>query len=175
MNKMLDAVASFRDNFIGTNPAVRRCLSVCDFDAELGNQRKDVPTYNQYNNGLAVCEEGYERQQLQLEGNPEPVLKSQSAMADQAVSRYPGSIQAQSRGFYMGKEMAPVIPAQAPGARPGLTGFIPSVEEGLARGMLEGASNGVTQIGQPAVMDNLDPARQQERERAMKLRGFSLQ
>ena len=175
MNKMLDAVASFRDNFIDTNSAVRRCLSVCDFDAELGNQRKDVPTYNQYNNGLAVCEEGYERQQLQLEGNPAPVLKSQSAMADQAVSRYPGSIQAQSRGFYMGKEMAPVIPTQAPGARPGLTGFIPSVEEGLARGMLEGASNGVTQIGQPAVMDNLDPARQQERERAMKLRGFSLQ
>jgi|TARA_S200002703_G_scaffold12589_3_gene11216 hypothetical protein len=175
MNKMLDAVASFRDDFVGTNPLIRRCLTLCDFGTDVGNQRKDVPTYDQYNTGLSVCEEGYDRQNLQLEGNQHPILNTQSALADQAIARYPGTAQAVTRGFYEGKQMAPVVPGQMPGARPGLTGYIPSAEEALAAGMMSGASNGMTQLGEPAVMDNLDPARQQERERAMRLRGFSLQ
>mgnify|MGYP007073199848 FL=1 len=175
MNKMLDAVASFRDEFVGTNPLIRRCLTLCDFGTDVGNQRKDVPTYDQYNTGLSVCEEGYERQNLQLEGNQHPILNTQSALADQAIARYPGTAQAVARGFYEGKQMAPVVPGQMPGARPGLTGYIPSAEEALAAGMMKGASNGMVQLGEPAVMDNLDPARQQERERAMRLRGFSLQ
>lgn len=160
---------SFLDGFVDDNPYTRRCLSECDFDQELGIQRKDIPLYNQYNNGLTACEEGYEREHLQFEGNELPVTNTPSALADQAVARYPGSQQAQARGLFMGKEMAPVIPGQAPGARPGLTGYIPSVEEGMAKGMMTGIA------GSLALRDNLNPAEEQERQRRGQPRGFLIQ
>jgi hypothetical protein len=61
-----------------------RGLSVEDFGAEIDNEKNDIPLYDMYNRGLAVCEEGMERKNLQLEGK-----------------------------------------------RPGLTGYIPSMEEGM--------------------------------------------
>ena len=138
---MLDATAGFLDNFIGTNPFVRRCLTECDTNGQpLNNDTEDIPLYNQYNNGLAACEEGYQRSNLALEGNQQPVNISPQAMADQRVAQMPGSMESVARGFYVGREMAPVVPGQAPGARPGLTGYIPSAEEALAAG----ATNGVT-------------------------------
>jgi hypothetical protein len=138
---MLDVTASFLDNFIGTNPYVRRCVTGCDTNGQpLSNYKGDVSMYNQGNNGIATCEEGYERDNLALEGNQQPVNISPQAMADQRVAQMPGSMESVARGFYVGREMAPVVPGQAPGARPGLTGYIPSAEEALAAG----ATNGVT-------------------------------
>lgn len=61
-----------------------RGLSVEDFGAEIDNEKNDIPLYDMYNRGLAACEEGMERKNLQLEGK-----------------------------------------------RPGLTGYIPSMEEGM--------------------------------------------
>ena len=91
-------------------------------------------------NGLSTCEEGYNRERQRAPtGNNQPVLMSPEAMADQQVARMPKS-GISRQGFYIRKEMAPVIPGQAPGARPGLTGYIPSMEEALAAG----ATNGVT-------------------------------
>jgi len=58
-----------------------------DFGQPLANEENDVPLYDMYNRGLTLCEQGLERNQLNLEG-----------------------------------------------ARPGMTGYIPSMEEGLAMG-----------------------------------------
>ena len=71
-----------------------RCLDQDeDFGQPLGNEENDVPLYDNFNRGLAVCEQGMERRNLALEGNQMPVPK-----------------------------------------RPGTTGYIPSMEEGLAMG-----------------------------------------
>ena len=167
---------SFLNQFAATHPTVKRCVSEIDFGSDLGNYKKDVPVYNQYNNGLAVCEEGYERQNLQLDGNSQPINLNPQVQMDQELSRLPGSSEQQARGVYLGKEMAPLVDGQSPGSRPGLTGYIPSVEEGMAQGMMSQASNGVTTIGgNDPFVNALDPAAQQERQRAMRLRGFSLQ
>ena len=45
-----------------------RGLSVEDFGAEIDNEKNDIPLYDMYNRGLAACEEGMERKNLQLEG-----------------------------------------------------------------------------------------------------------
>jgi hypothetical protein len=84
-----DMSHAFLDEFISTNDEVKkRCLSPLDFGDELDNENNDVPLYDQYNRGLALTQEGRERQNLQIEG----------------------------------------------GERCGLTGFIPSAEEGLMMG-----------------------------------------
>jgi hypothetical protein len=64
-----------------------RCLNQATFGQDLDNEENDVPLYDQYNRGLALCEQGRERNPLTLEGG-----------------------------------------------RPGTTGYIPSMEEALARG-----------------------------------------
>jgi hypothetical protein len=148
---MLNASDSFLSNFVGSNPYVRRCVTGCDTNGQpLDDYFGDVPMYDQYNNALATCEQGYQRENLALEGNQQPVNLSPEAMLDQQVIMNPGSQTSVSRGFYIGKEMAPVVPGQAPGARPGLTGFIPSAEEALAAGQTAGMTGSL-------MMLNLEP------------------
>jgi hypothetical protein len=38
-----------------------------DFGAPLDNENNDIPLYDQYNRGLAVCEQGMDRKNLALE------------------------------------------------------------------------------------------------------------
>ena len=162
---MFDVATSFLENFVGSNPYVRRCVTGCDTNGQpLDNYYADVPMYDNYNNGISTCEEGYNRENLALTGNNQPVLMSPQAMADQQVARMPGSQASVDRGFYVGKEMAPVIPGQAPGARPGLTGYIPSMAEALAAG----ATNGVTGS---LMMVEMGPDEQMMQE-SMKRRGL---
>jgi len=78
--------AAFLDAFV-QDEVKCRCLDEGDFGQPIANQENDVPLYDQYNRGLVACEQGLERNPLNLEG-----------------------------------------------ARPGTTGYIPSMEEGLAMG-----------------------------------------
>ena len=66
-----------------------RVLSVEDFGAPLDNEKNDVPLYDMYNRGLAVCEEGMERQNLGLEGQ-RPGMTGYIPSMEEAVERYPG-------------------------------------------------------------------------------------
>lgn len=85
---MLDA-AGFLDSFV-QDEVLCRCLNEEeDFGQPLDNEKNDVPLYDQYNRGLAACEQGLERTNLALEGNQK---------------------------------------------RPGLTGYIPSMEDALVMG-----------------------------------------
>ena len=85
---MLDA-AGFLDGFV-QDEVLCRCLDdVEDFGQPLSNVENDVPLYDNFNRGLAVCEQGLERTNLALEGNQQRI---------------------------------------------GLTGYIPSMEQGLAMG-----------------------------------------
>jgi len=144
---MIDVASSFLENFVGNNPYVRRCVTGCDTMGQpLDNYYADEPMYDNFNNGISTCEQGYERENLALTGNNQPVLMSPEAMADQQVARMPGSQLSVDRNFYLGKEMAPVVPGQAPGARPGLTGYIPSMEEALAAGATNGVTGSLMQI-----------------------------
>lgn len=144
---MLNASVDFLDNFVGSNPYVRRCITGCDTNGQpLDDYFADVPMYNQGNNGVTACEQGYQRENLALEGNQQPVNLSPEAMMDQQVIMNPGSQASVNRGFYVGKEMAPVVPGQAPGARPGLTGYIPSAEEALAAGQTAGMTGSLMML-----------------------------
>ena len=82
----MHSAAGFLDSFV-QDELKCRCLSEEDFGQPLANEENDVPLYDMYNRGLVACEQGLERNPLNLEG-----------------------------------------------ARPGTTGLIPSMEEGLAMG-----------------------------------------
>lgn len=82
----MNSAAGFLDSFV-QDELKCRCLSEEDFGQPLANEENDVPLYDMYNRGLVACEQGLERNPLNLEG-----------------------------------------------ARPGTTGLIPSMEEGLAMG-----------------------------------------
>ena len=59
----------FLQKFITSDDEVRnRMLSCCDFGVPLGNQENDVPLYDQYNRGLALCQDDKPRTNLSLEG-----------------------------------------------------------------------------------------------------------
>jgi hypothetical protein len=83
---MMNPAAGFLDSFI-QDEVKCRCLTEEDFGAPLANEENDVPLYDMYNRGLVACEQGLERNPLNLEG-----------------------------------------------MRPGMTGYIPSMEQGLAMG-----------------------------------------
>ena len=84
---MYHGAAGFLDSFV-QDEVKCRCLNFEeDFGQPLANEENDVPLYDQYNRGLVACEQGLERNPLNLEG-----------------------------------------------ARPGTTGYIPSMEEGMAMG-----------------------------------------
>jgi len=78
--------AAFLDAFV-QDEVKCRCLDEGDFGQPIANEENDVPLYDMYNRGLVACEQGLERNPLNLEG-----------------------------------------------ARLGTTGYIPSMEEGLAMG-----------------------------------------
>jgi hypothetical protein len=82
----MHSAAGFLDSFV-QDELKCRCLTEEDFGQPLANEENDVPLYDMYNRGLTLCEQGLERNPLNLEG-----------------------------------------------ARPGMTGYIPSMEEGLAMG-----------------------------------------
>jgi hypothetical protein len=85
---MYHGAAGFLDSFV-QDEVKCRCLDFEeDFGQPLANEENDVPLYDMYNRGLVACEQGLERNPLNIEG-----MK-----------------------------------------RPGLTGYIPSMEEGMAMG-----------------------------------------
>ena len=49
-----------------------RCLDEEDFGTSLANEENDVPLYDMYNRGLVVCEQGLERNPLNIEGMRRP-------------------------------------------------------------------------------------------------------
>lgn len=61
-------VAGFLDGFV-QDQVKRRCLTEEDFGQPIANKNNDVPLYDQYNTGLTACEEGMDRNPLNLEGN----------------------------------------------------------------------------------------------------------
>jgi hypothetical protein len=80
------SAAGFLDSFV-QDEVMCRCLDEEDFGQPLDNEKNDVALYDMYNRGLVACEQGLERNPLNLEG-----------------------------------------------ARLGTTGYIPSMEQGLAMG-----------------------------------------
>jgi hypothetical protein len=95
---------AFLDNFIVSDSEVKnRCLSAFDFGGELDNENNDVPLNDMYNRGLALTQQGRERQNLQIEGGP----------------------------------------------RCGLTGLIPSAEEGLMMGASPKPQSLILELGEP--------------------------
>jgi len=137
-------VDSFLGDFI-QDKVLYRLINECTFGADLDDEQADVPLYDQFNAGLSGCEKGYERDNLALDGNNAPVLKSQAAMQAQEIARYPGSQTAVMQGNYQGKELAPMagtnvevtnsmLPQGEHGNRSGTTGYIPSLEQGMETG-----------------------------------------
>jgi hypothetical protein len=63
----MHSAAGFLDSFV-QDELNCRCLNEEDFGAPLANQENDVPLYDMYNRGLALCEQGLERNPLNLEG-----------------------------------------------------------------------------------------------------------
>jgi len=62
--------ADFRDGLGQSiiDEVMCRCLNQATFGEPLDNEENDVPLYDQYNRGLVLCEQGMERESLQLEG-----------------------------------------------------------------------------------------------------------
>lgn len=63
----MHSAAGFLDSFV-QDELNCRCLNEEDFGAPLANEESDVPLYDMYNRGLALCEQGLERNPLNLEG-----------------------------------------------------------------------------------------------------------
>jgi hypothetical protein len=67
-----------------------RCLNQATFGEPLDNEENDVPLYDQYNRGLALCEQGMERQLLQLEGR-RPGMTGYIPSMEEATENFPAS------------------------------------------------------------------------------------
>ncbi len=63
----MHSAAGFLDSFV-QDELDCRCLTEENFGAPLANEENDVPLYDMYNRGLALCEQGLERNPLNLEG-----------------------------------------------------------------------------------------------------------
>jgi hypothetical protein len=85
----MHTAAGFLDSFI-QDELDCRCLSEEDFGAPLANEENDVPLYDMYNRGLALCEQGLERNPLNLEGQ-RPGMTGYIPSMEEAVSQYPTS------------------------------------------------------------------------------------
>ncbi len=59
--------AGFLDSFV-QDEVMCRCLDEEDFGQPLDNSENDVPLYDMYNRGLVACQQGLERNPLNLEG-----------------------------------------------------------------------------------------------------------
>jgi hypothetical protein len=82
----MHGAAGFLDSFV-QDELKCRCLTEETFGQPIDNAENDVPLYDQYNRGLVACQQGLERNPLNLEGQ-----------------------------------------------RPGTTGYIPTMEQGLQMG-----------------------------------------
>jgi hypothetical protein len=82
----MHGAAGFLDSFV-QDELKCRCLTEDTFGQPIDNAENDVPLYDQYNRGLVACQQGLERNPLNLEGQ-----------------------------------------------RPGTTGYIPTMEQGLQMG-----------------------------------------
>ena len=67
-----------------------RCLNQATFGTDLDNEENDVPLYDQYNRGLTLCEEGLERNPLELEG-ARPGMTGYIPSMEEALENYPGA------------------------------------------------------------------------------------
>lgn len=86
----MHGAAGFLDSFV--QDEVRcRCLTEEDFGAPLDNAENDVPLYDMYNRGLAVCEQGLERKNLGLEGMERPGKTGYIPSVEEA-GMYPGTL-----------------------------------------------------------------------------------
>jgi hypothetical protein len=63
----MHSAAGFLDSFV-QDEVKCRCLDEEDFGAPLDNEENDVPLYDMYNRGLVACQQGLERNPLNLEG-----------------------------------------------------------------------------------------------------------
>jgi hypothetical protein len=63
----MHTAAGFLDSFV-QDELKCRCLTEEDFGGPLDNEENDVPLYDMYNRGLTLCEQGLERNPLNLEG-----------------------------------------------------------------------------------------------------------
>jgi hypothetical protein len=63
----MHSAAGFLDSFV-QDELDCRCLTEEDFGAPLDNEENDVPLYDMHNRGLTLCEQGLERNPLNLEG-----------------------------------------------------------------------------------------------------------
>jgi hypothetical protein len=81
----------FLQKFITSDDEVRnRMLSCCDFGVPLGNQENDVPLYDQYNRGLALCQDDKPRTNLALEGTRAGLTGFIPSMEE--AYKYPGTV-----------------------------------------------------------------------------------
>lgn len=91
----MHGAAGFLDDFV-KDEIDCRCLSEEDFGGPLDNEENDVPLYDMYNRGLAACEQGMERTNLGLEGNPalegqRPGMTGYIPSMEEALEQYPGA------------------------------------------------------------------------------------
>ena len=87
---MMHGAAGFLDSFV--QDEVRcRCLTEEDFGQPLDNAENDVPLYDMYNRGLAVCQQGLERNPLNLEGMSRPGKTGYIPGIEEA-EMYPGTM-----------------------------------------------------------------------------------
>ena len=85
----MHSAAGFLDSFV-QDELDCRCLELEDFGAPLDNAENDVPLYDMYNRGLTACQQGLERNPLNLEGQ-RPGTTGYIPSMEEAVSQYPGS------------------------------------------------------------------------------------
>ncbi len=177
----LKTAPSFLEDFMGDRYTKRCLTEANDFGQDVDNSTNDVPLQNMYNNGLTLTMRGYERDALPLEGNYVNFDNRPEVNIDQAVSRFPGSAPERLRGAYPGGVGfatnpqatagtflgAPTAHGGLPGNanlgrtgaipsitqqnRPGATGYIPTVEQGVrtagASPMPQGLA--MSDLGQP--------------------------
>lgn len=85
----MHSAAGFLDSFV-QDEVKCRCLTEDDFGAPLDNAENDVPLYDMYNRGLVACEQGLERNPLNLEG-ARPGMTGYIPSMEEALEQYPAS------------------------------------------------------------------------------------
>jgi hypothetical protein len=114
---MYHSAAGFLDSFV-QDEVKCRCLDLEeDFGQPIANQENDVPLYDMYNRGLVACEQGMERNPLNIEGME----------------------------------------------RSGVTGYIPSMEDGMKMGASPKPKTLVLELGEPT---------EEMKEESLKRRGL---
>ena len=87
---MMHGVGGFLDSYV-KDEVKCRCLTEEDFGQPLDNAENDVPLYDMYNRGLTLCEQGLERNPLNLEGMDRPGKTGYIPSVEEA-GMYPGTL-----------------------------------------------------------------------------------